>query len=169
MREQKLLGIEQYLAVSDASPTGLIWLARPKFSRVVVGAPAFTSVGASAPGYYQGVYNGVQLKAHRVVFYLTHGYWPAMVDHIDGNPLNNKPDNLRVVTASENQHNVAARGTRKNGNKWQVNIQCDYERITFGAFNTEEEAHQAYLDTKKLMHPTAPNRLYVNQQWELTC
>lgn len=106
---------------------------------------------------------GVQLKAHRVVFYLHKGYWPIMVDHIDGNPLNNVPDNLRETTASENQHNVVARGTRLNGSAWQVNIQAEGSRITYGAFPTEQAAHEEYLSIKRKLHPTAPERCYVQE------
>ena len=161
MSEQRVSGIGDFLVVDTSSPTGLRWIKRPKYSKVCIGDVAFTSVGHSAPGYYQGMFNGVQLKAHRVVFFLTHGYWSYVVDHLDGNPLNNNPANLRACSLSENQHNVIARGTRRNGKSWQVNIQVDGKRQTFGAYATEELAHAAYLEAKRILHPTAPERCYV--------
>jgi hypothetical protein len=37
-------------------------------------------------------------QVHRVAWFLYHGEWPAkVIDHIDGNPSNNKIDNLRQV------------------------------------------------------------------------
>lgn len=42
---------------------------------------------------------------HRVVWLLCHGRWPTQIDHIDGNPLNNRVENLREVSRSENDAN----------------------------------------------------------------
>ena len=44
---------------------------------------------------------------HRLVYVLSRGYDPAPleIDHIDRDSRNNHPDNLRVVTRSQNQRN----------------------------------------------------------------
>jgi len=45
------------------------------------------------------------LLAHRVIWLLVHGEVPPEgmeIDHIDGNPENNRIDNLRVVSHTEN-------------------------------------------------------------------
>lgn len=47
----------------------------------------------------------MNLQFHRVVWLLCHGRWPTQIDHIDGNPLNNRVENLREVSQSENDAN----------------------------------------------------------------
>ena len=80
------------------------------------------------------------------------------VDHIDRNKTNNDISNLRMVTKSENQQNRNAKGYcfNKRENKWQAQIRLNYKLKYLGYFDTESEARQAYLDAKKIYHPTAP-------------
>ncbi|BEQ12870.1 hypothetical protein Ep4_011 [Pseudomonas phage Ep4] len=44
------------------------------------GYPAFTNIDTA--GYYQGGFQGKKYRAHRVVYFLVHGEWPAVVDHL---------------------------------------------------------------------------------------
>ena len=44
-------------------------------------------------------------QGHRVVWALVHGEWPDEIDHIDGNPSNNRLENLRNVSRIENCRN----------------------------------------------------------------
>lgn len=83
------------------------------------------------------------------------------VDHINGNTLDNRRSNLRIVTAKENSNNRAKyrrnRGnpptsqykgvTRRPGRikrPWEAQIGCNGERIKLGMFATEIEAAEAY-------------------------
>ena len=150
--------IETLIRVDASSPTGLSWTVSPR-ADINVGSPAFTSVGKS--GYYHGYCSGKYYQAHRVVFYLTHGYWPKVVDHVDGNRLNNAPANLRGTTQVENMHNQqVVRGFIKDRGKFRARIHVGGRYISLGTYNTEEEAHAAYLIGKKQHHPTAPERCY---------
>ena len=48
-------------------------------------------------------------QAHTLIFALVHRRWPRdgmVIDHIDGDPRNNHPDNLREVTNRENNPHV---------------------------------------------------------------
>jgi hypothetical protein len=56
-------------------------------------------------------------QLHRLVFLDYHGYLPAEIDHIDGNPANNCVDNLRAVTRAQNQWNAKTRKDNTSGVK----------------------------------------------------
>jgi hypothetical protein len=62
------------------------------------------------------VYGGLY-KTHRLIFLLHNGWLPKYIDHIDGNPLNNKIENLRPATHSENMWNVGVKSNNSSGEK----------------------------------------------------
>lgn len=69
-------------------------------------------------GYSVVTLHKKQYFAHRVVYALVHGLCPSdkQVNHIDGNKLNNRPENLELVTAKENArhaHNTGLITPRK--------------------------------------------------------
>lgn len=77
------------------------------------------------------------------------------VDHINGDPLDNRRCNLRAVTHQHNQWNrTQARGTKfcAHTGKFVAQIGVDQKKISLGYFKTEEEAHRAYLDAKTRLH-----------------
>lgn len=77
------------------------------------------------------------------------------IDHIDGNPLNNSVDNLRIVTNQENswnKHNTKGYSWDKTRNQWRAEIRVDYKLINLGRFNKEPDARQAYLNAKLRLH-----------------
>lgn len=88
------------------------------------------------------------LFAHRVIWLLVYGEWPAaMLDHIDGDRANNKPANLRPATNAENQRNRVVTGkvpfkgvVRHLSGKFQASCSGVY----LGVFNTAEDAARAY-------------------------
>lgn len=104
----------------------------------------------------------VLYKAHRVVWLLEHGVWPTdHIDHIDGNPANNRIANLRDVSPTVNQQNhrqaTAASSTGLLGafpkrEKFTSAIRVNKTLKRLGTFTTAEEAHQAYLVAKRQMH-----------------
>lgn len=58
-------------------------------------------------GYLAGRINGRPLKAHRVVWAISYGEWPiGEIDHINGNPGDNRIANLRAVGRTENTRNT---------------------------------------------------------------
>lgn len=121
--------------------------------------PALTN---KVGGCYAGKLRGKPLLAHRVVWFLAHGEWPSVIDHIDGDGFNNRLDNLRNVTQQVNMHNQSRRGYHYSARagKYIARITLGGKQIHVGTFGTAEEAHAAYLEAKKIHHPTAPERCY---------
>ena len=69
------------------------------------------------------------------------------VDHINGDRLDNRLENIRMVTRSENQRAYRGnygrskyRGVCLNGGRWRARILGEH----LGAYGTEEEAAEAY-------------------------
>jgi hypothetical protein len=101
-------------------------------------------------GYLQTKIKNVLYKNHRLIFMMQHGYVPDIIDHVDGNPLNNKIANLRPATISQNAMNAKVYCTNKSGvqnvswhkkaKKWEVKLQIKGKRIHFGAFEDIELA-----------------------------
>lgn len=85
-----------------------------------------------------------------------------MVDHADGNPLNNQRSNLRLASWAENGFNRSrqANGTSgykgvtwfKRRQKWQALIQCRGKRHFLGYYDTAEEAAHAYDAAARELH-----------------
>lgn len=93
-------------------------------------------------------------RVSRVVWAMTYGYWPKLeIDHIDGNPLNNRIDNLREVdhvtngrnqrTPTNNTTGVCGVYRYRTGDKWVAAIKVNYKKIHLGLFDTIEEAAAA--------------------------
>jgi hypothetical protein len=60
----------------------------------------------NARGYRRIRVDQVEYKAHRLVWLHVNGEWPSkQIDHINRNPGDNRIENLRDVTASENLKN----------------------------------------------------------------
>lgn len=149
----------EFWGVSHTSPTGLVWLKSKPGNKSKAGDPACTA--KTSGGYYHGRLNKRLYQAHRVVFFLVHGRWPTMLDHIDGNRANNHPDNLREVSPGENAHNRVARGyvPTKEGT-YLAQICVDRKTRYLGTYATPEEARRVYLQAKRALHKSAPERCY---------
>jgi excinuclease UvrABC ATPase subunit len=107
-------------------------------------------------GYVHVRIDGILYKAHRVIYALAYLKSHILeIDHIDGDRSNNRLGNLREVSRSVNTQNTKARGTWKWQGRWKAQIMANYKKISLGSFDTEEEAHQAYLAAKKIYHPEA--------------
>lgn len=75
------------------------------------------SLSSGSPTYYD-VYDGKRLRrAHEVIWELVYGPIPdgMVVDHKDGNGLNNNLDNLRLVSEQHNSHNQRKKCNNKSG------------------------------------------------------
>lgn len=93
---------------------------------------------------------------HRVIFELENGKIPSgkVIDHINLNSLDNRLENLRLLTTSENNRNKKSsgkhkyRGVVKNkiGNTWGSYCTYKDKKYYLGTFKTEEDAARAFDD-----------------------
>lgn len=121
-------------------------------SRVVVGRVAGS---IKKNGYRQIKINKKQYQAHRLVWVLHHKEWPSsFVDHINGNKLDNRIENLRVVSKSQNGMNRAKQQNNtsgyvgvyfdKRGKRWRAQIKIQSKTKSLGSYKTKEEAAEVY-------------------------
>jgi hypothetical protein len=113
--------------------------------------------------------------AHRIIYYLHYGVWPGdfHIDHIDGDKLNNNPENLRLVTHKQNlrSYNKPTKGVSskyrgvswdKESNKYKAYIHHNNKLINLGRFTCEKEAALAYniAAEKYVYSPESFNKVF---------
>ena len=111
--------------------------------------------------FENGIYVGYR-SLHRVITGCEEG---LVVDHKNGNGLDNRRDNLRICTQAENLRNRKINenntsgfkgvffdpGTR-NSKPWRSRIAVGGQRINLGRFGSPEEAHAAYCRASAERH-----------------
>lgn len=108
-------------------------------------APSGSYGWISECGYWRINVKGKKILCHRAVYCLTHGKAledVPLVDHINRDRLDNRPENLRELTKAENNRNRApARGVSfcKQTGKWKAGLDGKW----LGRHDTEEEAARA--------------------------
>jgi hypothetical protein len=109
----------------------------------------------TAKGYRSIGLNGRQYLVHRVVWFFEKGEWPkGSLDHINGIKHDNRIENLREATRSQNGANRGkeARNTSgfkgvswyKQNKRWMAHIKFNGKCLCLGYFDDPEEAHHAY-------------------------
>jgi hypothetical protein len=68
-------------------------------------------------GYRRFRYSNKIYYIHRIIFLLDKGYLPKYIDHIDGDKINNKLENLRECTQQQNSYNSKTSKNNKLGIK----------------------------------------------------
>ena len=95
-------------------------------------------------------------KIHRIIAFAFLGLDienpKKVIDHINRDKLNNQVSNLRLVSQQQNNFNKNVKGYTKRGNKYQAIIKINGKKIYLGTYETETEAHNAYLIAKQIHH-----------------
>lgn len=131
------------------------WRERPN-SRV----PAGTVAGwLDEFGYTYIAYKRRKYAAHRLSFLFYYGWLPDEVDHIDGNPRNNMPENLRPASHLENMRNAKIRKDNTSGVKnvywhkknksWVVRLSIYGKHQYFGCFKDIGDAERAAINARQ--------------------
>lgn len=105
----------------------------------------------SGQGYNRITINWIPYRGARLAWYLTYGYWPKEVDHINGNKADDRLSNLREVTRAENNINTKARtisGTKgvywnARYRNWEARATRNGKSKYLGRFVSREEAVEA--------------------------
>lgn len=105
---------------------------------------------------------GKKLYRYRLAWFIMTGAWPeGEIDHIDGDPTNDRWDNLRDVSHRDNLQNrrraarnnkVGVLGVCPNGSGFSAQINVGGVKHHLGTFRTPELAHAAHVEAKRRLH-----------------
>jgi hypothetical protein len=113
------------------------------------------SAGITCPDgrRYVGI-DGKRYAAHRLAWFYMTGKWPAEIDHRNCDPLDNRFENLREATRSQNNANMRMRADNSSGkkgvswdrerNSWKAQISVNGVHKLIGRFPSIEAAAAAY-------------------------
>lgn len=139
------------------------WIQKPAFN-VEVGKEIGTNKTDLGRTYRYVRFQRKYYMVHRLFWLIYHKRDPKvkLVDHIDGNPLNNKINNLRLVTHSQNMLNCKLRKNNKTGvcgvffcelrQRYIATIGVDGRTKSLGSFKTLEEASITRKNAFKFYH-----------------
>ena len=103
----------------------------------------------------------IKLLQHRLVYYAHNQDWDIwdiskhnQIDHYNRKRDDNRIENLHVVNSQQNHFNQGAKGYywNKKDKKWQSQIMLDGKQHYIGQFDTEEDAHNSYIEKKLELH-----------------
>ena len=145
--------LRELLIVDPTSPSGLRW--RVSRGGVCAGSHAGCirkhSTDPSRSDWVVSVNSRLWMTS-RIIYFITYGEIPQdmQVDHINGNPLDNRVENLRIATPPQNSWNCKTNKRNKSGirgvcwdasrNKWMAHIMFNGKSRTLGRFDSLDEA-----------------------------
>jgi len=101
-------------------------------------------------GYIRVGTGGKNHLLHRLIFMYHHGYLPEFIDHINGNKVDNRIENLRPATKEQNCQNRIAHKNNTSGEKnvswhigkqkWGVSLHINGKKRYFGDYDDLELA-----------------------------
>lgn len=109
-------------------------------------------------------YNKGNMLVHLAIWIMHNGEIPEgmEIDHINGNPLDNRIENLRLASRSQNAFNTRIRKSNKSGvkgvnwnkanNNWRARITVNKKEIEIGSYETIEEAKVAIAAARIKYH-----------------
>lgn len=121
---------------------------RPKHK----GPNGYAAIGADVKKYLY----------HRLVWFWHHNEWPEVIDHVDGDKENNRIENLRACTQSDNRCNSQLHAASESGfkgvsrhsptGKWRARCGLHKVQHNLGVFDTREEAAAAVMVFREGLH-----------------
>jgi len=149
---------KEYLqSIFDYKDGKLFWKVK-KAQRLNIGDEA----GCLDKGYLTTGLNGKVYRNHRLIFLMHHGYLPKEVDHKDNDQLNNRIENLRPATRSQNCSNKEIGTTNTSGvkgvswskhnNKWRAKCKINGKTIHLGYYTDLESAKEDMQKFREKLH-----------------
>lgn len=162
--------------MSKESPSWLIWKHRPKshftssraylicLNRDCGKCAGRKSKAGDGSSRFMVKVSQQSYPVHRIVYFLSSKIdpFPYEIDHIDRNPLNNCPENLRVATRSCNAMNRSLQSNNKSGFKgvtfckrtdsWMAQIGIGRKTLFLGRYKNIEDAVLARKVAEKKYH-----------------
>lgn len=111
--------------------------------------------GAKMPhGYWRIGINKVQYQLHRVVWVYHYGDIPSglCIDHINRDQSDNRIENLRLCTYTQNEYNKPSKGYSFESGKWRVRMKICGKQRHLGMFDTKELAEEFYDLAATMVH-----------------
>lgn len=154
---------ESVLEILDFdSETGkFYWKNPPKYHPDLKGLEAGMSRKGGHKAYWVIKINKIARKRGRLVFLVMNGRWPCpCIDHINGDSLDDKPNNLREATVTQNAWNHKTRrkttnlpmGVRTLGDRFAARISINKKHLFLGVFDTPELAADVYIAKRKELY-----------------
>ncbi|MFC5423263.1 HNH endonuclease [Bosea eneae] len=131
----------------DPSTGELVWKAK-NYRSHIAGTP-------DRSGYIRVILNKQSWPAHRLIWAIHYGVEPpALIDHVNGDTADNRIENLRAASRTQNNANSAVSSRNASGfkgvsrhkatGKWQAYIKVNGKGKHLGVFSDPVEAHAAY-------------------------
>ena len=115
--------------------------------------------GYDKDGYRRLRLNGHLMFTHRVIYFMHHGVWPEQIDHINRIKDDNRIENLRGCTSSQNRMNVINKKNesvygknidkRKRDGRYRVRLNVSGKQMHVGDFEDLELAQLVASEARK--------------------
>jgi hypothetical protein len=140
-------------------PDGYFVYKKHAFDSGKVGQRA-TQKSLTTKGYKRVSILGARMREHRAIYLWHHGFLPEIIDHINGCKTDNRIENLRRATNSQNLCNRGAPVTSTTGHKgitfrkgkYDVKVMKNYTPHKIGRFKDLQDAIKAHADAVAFIH-----------------
>jgi len=150
-----------FLVRKRASMGNGIYAGRP------VGNLNAKALGSRNTRYVTTKIQGQHWCVHKLIYLYHHGHVPEQLDHINGNSLDNRIENLRPATSAQNMSNrkIFSNNTsgckgvnwNKRNKKWQVSVGVNKKQKHIGYFDDFELAELVALEARDKYHGNFAN------------
>lgn len=117
--------------------------------------------------YHRVMVNYKRYQLHSLVFLYHHGFLPKQIDHINGDKLDNRVENLRECNTSQNAMNKGMTASNTSGvkgvhwntkqQKWKAGMRVLGKYKHFGCFDTIFDAACVAIPARDLHHKEFAN------------
>lgn len=116
-------------------------------------------------GYIRVQVKNTRYAAHRLIFYIHHGYMPNVIDHINGIKSDNRIENLRSADYHKNGMNQklhidntsGCKNVFRQNNKWCVRLRINGKNTWFGGYEDIELAELVAIEARNKHHKEFAN------------